>query len=113
MKNNCNSGNAEAGVVGRFDGNNNRPNMENNYSIIGAEPLPTTLFGGFGNHLAEFTPEDSEMKGFTAGDASTVVTSLNAWVTTQNQNAGETVYKRWKINDAGVPEVDLGDLDNQ
>ena len=67
----------------------------------------------------KFTLEDfnDENHLFAATEAAATKNALDNWVNTQNQAlvaAGqEAVYKNWKINDDGLPEVDLGDLDRK
>jgi len=123
IKNNCNIGNAQTGVIGFFNAQNSseatkpKPTSSNiykNYSLIGTSPIPTVLWGNASSDFSwasDLNFSEDCMKGFASGDASSILNELNSWATTNSTTS--VTYASWKLNEAGLPELDLGELDNK
>ena len=94
---NCNIGRADYGIVGKLPGGAQRQDILD-YSRINYYLAATGSLG---------SSSDSEMKiwsdcEFTTSTAQNIVNNLS--------NSGD--YKGWKLNNSGLPELDLGELDN-
>ena len=121
IQNNCNTVSTDNGLIsnlinGNYDWDTDNPLPEgivNNFSINTVEAMIGPLAHPEKNDFTLNDIYENQNVTFAASDASSIKDTLNAWVTTANNAAGEVVYKNWKINDEGVPEVDLGELDNQ
>ena len=94
MKYNCNVGSARYEIIAKFNGNIQTSNLDyvqNNYYLAHQSTSPSPL--GI---------SESKMRSFTETEAQTIVNIL--------PNSGD--YKGWKVNNSGLPELDLGELDN-
>lgn len=109
FNNNCNSNTVQYGVLAHFGSSVTEIKVANNYSlnVYTSALYPSTANGSFNPS----TITEDKIKGFAISDASNVVERLNSWASTNSTDSLQ--YASWKLNAAGKPELDLGELDSK
>ena len=109
FNNNCNSNTVQYGVLAHFGSSVTEIKVANNYSlnVYTSALYPSTANGSFNPS----TITEDKIKGFAISDASNVVERLNNWASSNSTDSLQ--YASWKLNEAGKPELDLGELDSK
>lgn len=106
LKNNCTSGYSYYGFGASMNTLTGCDWIENNYCMSVSYRSNEIV-----NYTGSVVIDASNITSFTTANASSTVTSLNNWITTNRTSEGD--YAGWILNAQGKPELDLGELDNQ